>query len=176
MRKFKILSFLIASTIFGTIFVGLIFKAKAAEPWDVHNQHQGVPAYFYPDWWNADNDWYRMCDTMNPTVVGSFAIMNPDSGPGTSQNPDYTNVIGYCQSRSQNIIGYVYTSYGARPLTQVKADINKYYQWYNVDGIFLDEMSNDPATLSYYRNLYVYIHNKGGASRSLVVGNPGAAA
>ncbi|MDP9696636.1 UNVERIFIED_ORG: hypothetical protein J2X79_004219 [Arthrobacter globiformis] len=151
---------------------------------DVVNQHQVVPAYFYPDWYNAGNKWYRMCDRMNTVNGPSTAIMNPNSGPGTKANPDYTKVITYCQAKKQKVVGYVHTSYGARPLSAVKADINRYYTFYpRLNGIFLDEMANDPAkaasgaatTRSYYRQLYLYIKAKT-AGVEQVIGNPGGAA
>ena len=129
-----------------------------------------VPAYFYPDVWNTPNNWYTMCDNM-PTQ--SIAIMNPNSGPGTSQNSDYTTAVGHCQNASQNIIGYVHTSYGSRSANDVKAEIDHYYSWYGVDGIFLDEMSSSSSTESYYSDLYSYIHTAGGSLHDLVVGNMG---
>lgn len=155
---------------------GGLYGSQKASAWGVSNQHQLVPAYFYPDWWNTGNKWYTMCDNMNATSDGSTAIMNPNSGPGSSANSDYTQVISYCHDKGQNVIGYVHTSYGARSLQDVEAEISDYYSWYNVDGIFLDEMSNDSSTQSYYATLYSYIHNLGGAYADDVVGNPGAAA
>jgi hypothetical protein len=129
-----------------------------------------VPAYFYPDVWNTPNNWYSMCDNM---PANSVAIMNPNSGPGTSQNSDYTTAVSHCQDHNQNVIGYVHTSYGSRSETDVKAEIDHYYSWYGVDGIFLDEMSSSSSTQSYYSDLYTYIHNKGGSLHDLVVGNMG---
>jgi hypothetical protein len=147
--------------------------AQAA--WTTANQHQLVPAYLYPDWWNAGNGWYRMCDAMNVSGGASTAVMNPDSGPGTSANPDYRRVIDYCHARGQRVIGYVHTSYGSRSAAAVRADIDAHYRYYpGIDGIFLDEMSNNSSRRTYYRNLYTYIRSKPGVRD--VVGNPGAVA
>lgn len=129
-----------------------------------------VPSYFYPDVWNTPNNWYTMCDAM---PAQSIAIMNPNSGPDTAKNSDYTTAVTHCQSENQNVIGYVHTSYGARSETDVKAEIDEYYSWYGVDGIFLDEMSSDASTQSYYSDIYAYIHAKGGSAHNLVVGNMG---
>ena len=51
------------------------------------------------------------------------------------------------------VIGYVYSSYTDRPLQQVLDDIDRYDDWYNIDGIFVDEMANTgPAErLNYYK-------------------------
>ena len=135
------------------------------------DQKQLVPAYFHP----GNGSWALMCDDMSAHGPGHVAVMNPNSGPGTAVDPHYGEAVAFCQTRGQKVIGYVHTSYGRRTLTAVKADINRYYSFYPaIDGIFLDEMSNDRATERYYRNLYRYVKSK--SARNLVVGNPGAPA
>ena len=69
------------------------------------------------------------------------------------------------------ILGYVYTSYGARAASVVEADIDQYYLCYGVDGIFLDEVSTAAANLAYYQALHDYIHAI--TSTAIVVANPG---
>jgi hypothetical protein len=69
------------------------------------------------------------------------------------------------------MLGYVFTHYGSRAASKVKADIDKYYMWYGVDGIFLDEVSNSCTKQSYYLDLYNYVKGKGGVAK--VVINPG---
>lgn len=89
--------------------------------------------------------------------------------------PDYQQVIGYCHGRGRHVVSYVHTSYGARPLAAVQAEIDATYAFYPaIDGIFLDEMSTDSSTRTYYRALYAYVKAKRGFHD--VVGNPGAAA
>ena len=125
-----------------------------------------VPAYFYPG-----AAWTQMCSTL---PAGSIAVMNPASGPGTATDPAYVDAVGPCRARGVHVIGYVYTSYGARSASAVRADIDAYFARYPVDGIFLDEMSNDVSTQAYYASLTQYVHAKGAGMT--VVGNPGAAA
>lgn len=148
------------------------------------DQHQLIPMYIYPFWWQAGNDWYRVCDSMNASGQGSTAIMNPDNGPGTSHNSDYDYVIDRCHDAGNNVIGYVDTSYTAVPIETVKANIDKYYQWYNtqtsefdthIDGIFVDQISNEVSTAGYYYEIYTYIKSKS-ITHSDVVGNAGAPA
>jgi hypothetical protein len=146
--------------------------ARAQAPGATGNQHQMVPAYLYPDWWNPGNGWYRMCDAMDSSGGQSTAIMNPSSGPGAVPNPDYQHVIDYCHARGQRVISYVHSSYGQRPLADVIADIDATYAFYpSVDGIFVDEMSNEPSTLGYYQSLRAHVQTKPGAH--VLVGNPG---
>jgi len=54
---------------------------------------------------------------------------------------------------------------------QVKADIDKWYSWYDIDGIFLDCQAYSTGFEAYYSRIYAYI--KGKDSSALVVGNPG---
>jgi hypothetical protein len=155
--------------------VAALAPAHARAAWGTDNQHQLVPAYFYPDWWNSPNNWTRMCDAMNRTRGASTAVMNPNSGPGAGANPDYVHVIAGCHARGQHVIGYVHTSYAARSLAAVRSEIDAYYAFYpGIDGIFVDEMSNDSRTRSYYRSVYQYIRGK--PLPHDVVGNPGAVA
>lgn len=71
------------------------------------------------------------------------------------------------------MIGYVHSSYGGRPLAEVTADIDRYAQWYDIDGVFVDEMANEgPAErLNYYKA--IYDHAKAIDPQWEVMGNPG---
>ena len=96
--------------------------------------------------------------------------MNPDSGPGPRQNLDYVNTVNKTTAAGVRVLGYVYTDYGDRSLSDVTSDIDNYYKWYNVDGVFLDEAEyRDCTDDAYYQNLYNHIKAKGGQ----VILNPG---
>jgi hypothetical protein len=125
-----------------------------------------VPAYFYPGaLWNGMN--------FAAARVPLIAIMNPNSGPDTTQNPDYVAAVNGLRAAGGRVIGYVSTAYGTRSTNTVELEIDRYFSFYSVDGIFLDEMANDAGTnhLDYYAVLYQYIQTKG--TNLLVVGNPG---
>lgn len=128
-----------------------------------------VPAYFYPS--SSGSDW----DDMNSaaSVVPLTAIMNPNSGPGTSQNSDYTSAVSSLRANGGTVIGYVSSVYADRPIAEVKADIDSYAAWYDIDGIFIDEMSNTSSTsdLDFYEEVYDYI--KLTEPTWEVMGNPG---
>jgi hypothetical protein len=75
------------------------------------------------------------------------------------------------------LYGYVPTTYAARPLDALQADIDTYYDpayWRGagvlVSGISVDEMSNDVAHTSYYQPITAYVRAKN--SRARVFGNP----
>lgn len=111
-----------------------------------------VPAYFYPS--NDPN--LSLWDEMTAAAsqgVGITAIMNPNSGPSNAVNSDYTAAVGAFRAAGGKVIGYVPTGYGARDASAVLADVNAYQNFYQIDGIFLDEMHNIAGTLPYYENL-----------------------
>jgi Spherulation-specific family 4 len=127
-----------------------------------------VPAYFSPaagGYWSALNQaagW-----------VPLVAIMNPNNGPSDAVDSNYTIAVGALRQAGGRVIGYVYSSYTARPLSEVKADIDRYHAFYSIDGFFVDEMTNDAdvSHLAYYADLYQYIKAK--QASYWVVGNPG---
>lgn len=135
----------------------------------IHSSPLGimVPAYFTPGpKWTAMN--------YAASRIPLIAIMDPNNGPGASQSSSYISALANLHQAGGKVIGYVYSSYGARPLSEVEADIDRYLSWYAVDGFFIDEMANDANTddYNYYHSLYEYIKSKG--SQYSVTGNPGA--
>jgi hypothetical protein len=136
----------------------------------VGSQKVAVPSYFYPG-----SLWTQM-ESGAPTV--GLAIINPNSGPGTSKDQNYANQVTSTEAKGITVVGYVSTSYAgtqntARTLAAAEQDVDTYYSWYpNLGGIFVDEVSTDCAARdSYYKPLYDYIKNKGGVAE--VVLNPG---
>ncbi len=128
-----------------------------------------VPAYFYPV---PGSPWERLNQAAAAHPGRVFAIGNPGSGPGLVLDPLYVSTFTSFRQSGGKLLGYVYTSYGARPLSEVKADIDQWFAWYPLDGIFLDEMDNTPgAHESYYQALHAHVQAL--ASGALVVGNPG---
>jgi hypothetical protein len=172
-----------AASVMALIALTAVNARLAVAQAPVSNQHQLVPAYFFPAGTDSTNPWHVMCRGMNVSGGPSTAIMNPSSGPGTAKNPPYTEAISYCHGKMQHVIGYVHTSYGFRALGDVIKDIDTYYSLYPVDGIFVDEMDNCDICLlptgmsekTYYGRIYTHVKQKS-SGRGDVVGNPGSAA
>jgi len=101
-----------------------------------------IPLYIYPAggaWANVVNaNFYENIDV----------VINPNSGVGTSQNSDYVNGVNQLRAGNVGVYGYVYTGWGTRLPTTVKAEIDNWQAWYNVDGIFLDESSVSTSMFS----------------------------
>jgi len=127
-----------------------------------------VPAYFYP---SAGSDWNDLNAAADDVPI--TAIMNPGNGPGNFQDSNYVSAVNSFRAAGGRVIGYVHTTYTDRPLQQVLDDIDQYDDWYNVDGIFVDEMANTgPAErLNYYRDIYNHVKSINPSWE--VMGNPG---
>ena len=96
-------------------------------------------------------------------------VINPSSGPG-SEDSHWADVADDLQDAGITVTGYVSTSYAGRSEGDVKNDIDSYYDWYDLDGIFFDEVSTSDQ--DYYEDLHDYAENPEGSQT--VILNPGA--
>lgn len=130
-----------------------------------------LPLYAHPAWW--DSGLYVWDDVAAANSRAPItAIINPNNGPdGGPPDEDYTRGLSDLRAGGVTILGYVYTSYALRDATAVKADIDLYATAFDVDGIFLDEVSTSTNDLAYYADLHTYIHAK--TNLHQVVTNPG---
>jgi hypothetical protein len=158
--RFPILS----GPLLGMAVFALVTLAPAAAP--AGPMELLVPAYFYP---TASNDWDRLAAAAKQ--VSLTAILNPDSGPGKIADPNYIKATNNLRAAGGNVVAYVSTSYGARGLAAVQADIARYVQFYKIDGFFIDEMANNLPHVNYYGTIYSYIKTLN--PRYRVFGNPG---
>jgi Spherulation-specific family 4 len=158
-------SFLRAHLLRGTVLLTLLFLSVAPAGAGAQAQYMAVPAYFYPGPY-----WSQMA-AAGATV--RLAVMNPASGPGTAADREYVSAVGAAHAAGIAVVGYVHTSYATRSPAAAKADIDAYYRWYHVDGIFFDEASTDCVNESYYASLNAYVKAKGGIARTIL--NPGTA-
>jgi hypothetical protein len=142
-----------------------------------------VPAYFYPSSDPAQSYWDELTAAA-ASGANVTAIMNPANGPGAAFNSDYATAVNSFRAAGGKVLGYVYTCYGGTqcftglPPTQTTAQVlaaaQQYADWYGVDGIFLDEMSNRLADLPYYQTVAQGLRAAHAGWR--IVGNPGTSA
>lgn len=146
--------------------VGLAPRVAATT--NIANSSAGfiIPLYIYPGaaWTEVEQ-----VKSSNPTVPMTV-IINPGNGPGPYYDVNYGAGVNQMRADGINVIGYVYTDYATRSLSSVESDIANFKQLYNVNGIFLDQMSNIPGEEGYYSAATAYAHSLG---LNLVVGNPG---
>ncbi len=127
-----------------------------------------VPLYTDP----TDPSWTAVATaaTMHPTVAVQVVI-NPDSGPGTSQDPDYASGIPSLAAAGITVLAYVATNNASKPAADVHAEIDSYKSWYTgIGGIFFDGMSSSAGDEAYYTELTSYARSQG---YPLTVGDPG---
>jgi spherulation-specific family 4 protein/flagellar hook capping protein FlgD len=127
-----------------------------------------VPAYQDP----TSGTLWEECARASSRVP-LVAVMNPANGPGSEVDPNYVSAAGSVRSAGGRVIGYVYTSAAEVPLDSVLTEVDRYREWYALDGIFLDGMANDsnPAHVAWYATLRDSIRAREPAW--LVVGCPG---
>src|SRR2546425_23353 len=106
--------------------------------------------------------------------VPIVAKVNPSNGPGTA--PDATHLNGFNKLKAAGItvLGYVSTGYARDPNKSIaisEGKIDAYKNWYNLDGIFFDEISNNAADAPYYSTVSNYAKNVDGMK--MTVCNPG---
>ena len=125
-----------------------------------------IPLYVYPG-----VTWSQVASvkTVYPNVPIA-AVINPNSGPGITFDPNYLTGIQQLQSANVLVLGYVFTNYGRTPLATVEAQVRAYWSMYHVNGIMFDGMSNQIARKSYYTTLNSYAKSLG---MTYTLGNPG---
>ena len=127
-----------------------------------------MPLYSYPD----DPSWNAIiaAKAAHPTVTVQ-AIINPDSGPGQSADALFAQGISSLAGAGIVVLGYVATTYAAKPAADAHAEIDAYQAWYpDLSGIFFDEMESSAGSEAYYSELTAYAK---GLGFTLTVGNPG---
>lgn len=127
-----------------------------------------IPLYVYPE---PNNPEYKKLLNISVSKI-VYVIMNPSNGPGNTVDPNFTNVMENLKGKNYKLIGYTYTKYGTRSITDTINDIDIWYSLYpKIDGIFVDEVSSGNESIYYYTTLYNYVKSKN--QSHTVVLNPG---
>ncbi|KAK0733189.1 Spherulation-specific family 4 [Lasiosphaeria miniovina] len=113
-----------------------------------------LPLYIYPD----TAAWEPLFSAVlrHPNLQFTV-VVNPANGPGNRHATDanYTaSLLRLSSLANVTILGYVYCSYGERPLEALKLDIKTYRGWcgeqsIQVDGIFFDEAPSGAELVEY---------------------------
>src|SRR5213594_1491803 len=126
-----------------------------------------IPLYTYP----TDGSWAATLQARNAHPnVPIIAIINPSDGPGGSSDSNYVQGVKNFQAAGIIVIGYVATGYASHGMSDLDAQISRYKNWYSVNGIFFDEMSNNQGNENYYSTLNTYVKSLG---MTYTMGNPG---
>ena len=130
-----------------------LVAAAAAEP--PLAQTLAIPSYWPPSA-TVGSTWERALEAAPPV---DLVVINPDSGPGPARDAAYAAQVvrAHAASPTLSVLGYVHTSYGKRDAAAVRGEIVRYFQWYAVDGIFIDEVPTSVADLPYYTALAAFV-------------------
>lgn len=131
-------------------------------------QKIAIPSYFYPGG-SSLSYWQKI---INSTGSVGLVVVNPSDGPGNNKDLNYSNIVSSLQSVGIKVVGYVYTNWGGRDINIVKSEVDKHFQWYNLDGIFFDEASDLLEKVTYYQQLYNYVKQTYGTDKIVII-NPG---
>ena len=130
-----------------------------------------APLYMYPSS-SGSAYWQKVIDEKNKhPSVPVVAVFSPSSGPGKAKDVNVANWVTKLKDSGVIVLGYTYDNYGTRPTSVLKADIDKYQNWYATDGIFIDEFANYAGSEDHYRELTNYAKSFG---MKMTMGNPGA--
>ncbi|KAJ5327960.1 hypothetical protein N7452_008350 [Penicillium brevicompactum] len=139
-----------------------------------------VPLYAWP----GTDAWAAVYESVaaNPSVP-FYLIVNPDTGPGTTEYPEEVYITGIAKLNSYSnvhVLGYTHTNHGTRAKSEVEKDIAAYAKWssfagrdISLAGIFFDLTPNgqDQSKLGYFQELSSTSKRSG---LDMVIFNPGA--
>ncbi|CAH0059262.1 unnamed protein product [Clonostachys solani] len=141
-----------------------------------------VPLYIYP----LEKAWEPLFHAAKAHPnVRFLVIVNPHNGPGDSALPDASYAAALRELNAVcniHVIGYVYCTYGNRPVDDIQRDIDVYLGWndqFRVDGIFVDEAPSSSEKVTYMASLTEYTSKSWEGAlgrRSINILNPGVVA
>src|SRR3989441_6637493 len=103
--------------------------------------------------------------------VPIIAMINPNSGPGTSYDSNFNTGINNMRASGIIVLGYIGTKYCAMSIATAEGQIDTYHSFYKLDGFLFDEIKNTSGCESYYSTLTNYAKSTYGDT--LIIGNPG---
>ncbi len=128
-----------------------------------------VPAYFYPTRGRLSLGSVDRCRCHH----ANHGHHEPGQRPRRGGRPKLRRGRGQVAGREwQGDRLCCRTDYGAVAAGNGGGQIDDYRNWYHLDGIFVDQMTNDGSDLAYYQAIYQYVHSQ--QPRWIVVGNPGS--
>jgi hypothetical protein len=124
-----------------------------------------VPAYAHP---TVAPDLWRRVIAAAPLLRA--VIVNPASGPGTEVDPSYLSVVERLHAAQVQLVSYVDTDYGRRPLRLIEADLAAYRDFYGIRDVFFDQVTAGEDALGHYTDT---VSRARDAGARFVVLNPG---
>ncbi|PQE27291.1 Spherulation-specific family 4 protein [Rutstroemia sp. NJR-2017a WRK4] len=136
-----------------------------------------LPLYLYP--YNTTS-WSTLTNSVAKNPNLSFNVVVAPNLAAAVPDANYISALSDLNTYSNvRTLGYLYTSYGARNVTEIEAEISVYAGWAQstpkiaVDGVFFDETPSNPAYLSYLTAISNYARSTLPNGSRYVFLNPG---
>jgi hypothetical protein len=107
-----------------------------------------VPAYFHPA--TDPRAWTWLAERAADIEL---IVLNLADGPGARADAAYFPVLDRLRAAGVTVTGYIDTDYGRRPADEAAADLGRYLDWYQVDGVFFDRAAATAGQLGHYADL-----------------------
>ncbi|KAH6612975.1 spherulin 4-like cell surface protein [Boeremia exigua] len=148
-RVISIISAVVIALIIAIVVPLAVILPKNSKAEERHTSIM-LPLYIYPE---TNATWAPLYSALSARPDLKFTvIINPGSGPGSSQYPDerYAASLERLATYSNvEKLGYVHTLYATRNLSEVISDLNVYAGWvsgnqaFAMDGVFFDESPHE---------------------------------
>lgn len=107
-----------------------------------------VPAYFHPAL--CPEEWSWLVE--RPDQV-RLVILNLASGPGERPDDVFLAVSRRLRAAGVSVAGYVDTDYGRGQRRTAAAEMARYVEWFEVDGVFFDRVASGAEQIGHYAEL-----------------------
>ena len=89
-------------------------------------------------------------------------VVNVANGPGTQIDLQYQAVVALLADSGAQLLGYIHTSYGTRPIDTIRQHAQRWKTFYpQIQGIFLDEVSTQAVHVPYYDSVVRMLRQAG---------------
>jgi len=102
----------------------------------------GVPGYAHP--LVAPVEWSELT---RPGTPLHWVVLNVSDGPGARPDPHCLEAAGRLRNGGVRVLGHLDVTYGARAFGELVFDAQRYLDWYQVDGFFLDRCPTERTAL-----------------------------
>ena len=126
--------------------------------------------YTYPD---GKNPFWNDVLTLGKDKV-PYVLINPNNGAGKKVEVNYAAQIKKNKEAGIKNIAYIPITYQKRNIKEVKAEVDKYFEFYgkdSINGFFFDEIATStPQQVSYMKEVFEYVKSK--SKNNLLIANP----
>ena len=143
-----------------------------------------IPAYWYPQSPQPGQParWDVLSDVGRTMMLGGLIVVaNHDGGHFTEVDSNYANSIAALRKICTPVLGYVHDCYNGTKTdgncinylaANVMGDVDRWFNTYNVDGIFIDQVGSREVDEPRAESLVQQVRNR--RSDAIVVLNPGS--